>query len=263
MAWARLLFITVSAVILVIAAVVTSRKGTGFDETYLFDWLDILIFPIVVTGGVYWLDPRQRDHEERLAAQQREREVRSADRRAQDAALQAYLEHMSHLLTKENLRQAEKYSDIRVAARARTLTLLEQLDENGKMLLMRFLHEANLIKRNDPNPEKDIYQYPVIGLKEANLSGANVSGDTLDGDVLEEASLRKTKLKGASLKGTYLQGADLRGADLRGADLSHEQIGEAIGNPTTQLPDHLQHPEAWSMGVDEQRERLDKQQSGE
>jgi uncharacterized protein YjbI with pentapeptide repeats len=75
--------------------------------------------------------------------------------------------------------------------------------------------------------------------------------------------LRKTKLKGASLKGTYLRGADLRGADLRGADLSQEQIGEAIGNPTTQLPDHLQHPEAWSMGVDEQRERLDKQQSGE
>jgi uncharacterized protein YjbI with pentapeptide repeats len=56
---------------------------------------------------------------------------------------------------------------------------------------MRFLHEANLIKRNDPNPEKDIYHYPVIGLKEANLSRANLSGDALDGDVLERASLRR------------------------------------------------------------------------
>lgn len=124
--------------ILGIAVTVTVLKGTGFERKELFDWLDILIFPVVVTGGVYWLDSRQRDREEQAATQQREREERSADRRAQDAALQAYLEHMSHLLTKESLRQAEKYSDIRVAARARTLTLLEQLDENGKKLLMRF-----------------------------------------------------------------------------------------------------------------------------
>jgi hypothetical protein len=128
MTWSRILFITVSAMILGIAATVTKLQGTGFDQKYLVDWLDILIFPVVVTGSVYWLDSRQRDREEQAETQQRQREERSADRRAQDAALQAYLEHMSHLLTKEKLRQAEKYSDIRVATRARTLTLLEQLD---------------------------------------------------------------------------------------------------------------------------------------
>ena len=41
--------------------------------------------------------------------------------------------------------------------------------------------------------------------------------------------------------------ADSRGADLRQAQgLTREQIAETIGDRSTQLPDHLQRPRAWT-----------------
>lgn len=57
--------------------------GYRYDTTR-WDWLELLVVPAVVAGGGIWFN-----------RQQRERELEIAQRRAQDKALQAYLDGMA------------------------------------------------------------------------------------------------------------------------------------------------------------------------
>jgi len=69
-----------------------------------------------------------------------------------------------------------------------------------------------------------------------DLSGANLSGANLS-----VADLSVADLFEANLSGTILWGADLRLA----RNLTQEQINQAKGDNTTQLPFNLQLPEGW------------------
>ena|SRR5215203_3859512 len=71
------------------------------------------------------------------------------EERAQNDALQKYLEQMGQLLTKENLRKSAKDADVRILARSQTLTVLQGLSPDRKRILLRFLYESHLIKGDD------------------------------------------------------------------------------------------------------------------
>lgn len=194
--------IRIAVVLGVLAAI-----GYAFEKT-LWDWLNLLIVPAVIAAGVAWLNRRQREREQQLADQQRERERQLADQRAQDVALQAYLDQMSQLLTDtdRSLGHAKEDAEVRTLARARTLTVLARLDGSRKWSVLMFLQEAGLIRIEDD---------PVVSLKWANLQDADL-GEV----VLEGADLHETKLQRAYLYAAKLQGARLVRADLSGADLS-------------------------------------------
>jgi len=182
-----------------------TRREIGGKEAW--DWLDLLLVPlvlgIVAAGLTAWFNAqqntRQNDIEDRRA--RAEREV--AEQRAQDEALQAYLDQMSNLLLEKDLRNSEEDSETRILARARTLTVLGRLDPNRKTDVMHFLVEAELIQ--SPDEEK-----PILELTGANLKGAN----------LIEADLRGARLAGANLSDANLGWTDLRDARLGAADLS-------------------------------------------
>jgi len=61
---------------------------------------------------------------------------------AQSDALQKYYEQMGELLTREKLRSSANDADVRVVARAQTLTLLQGLGPDRKHNLLRFLYES-------------------------------------------------------------------------------------------------------------------------
>jgi hypothetical protein len=118
--------------------------GSAVDKP-LWSWLQLLIVPAALAIGVAWLNwaQRKREREAEEAQQERERIVEEArrareleveDQRAQDAALQAYLSHMSQLLTDKDrpLLSVRPNDERRVLARARTLTLLAGLKGDNK-----------------------------------------------------------------------------------------------------------------------------------
>ena len=84
-------------------------------------------------------------------------------------------------------------------------------------------------------------------------------GEDLRGACLRGALLIGADLRDADLQLTDLLGADLRGADLRGADLSEAifltqpQVGAALGDAGTRLPDVLVRPAHWSRGRSAER----------
>src|SRR3712207_6635261 len=165
---------------------------------------------------------QQAEREERRAEAERE----LAEQRAQDEALQAYLDQMSTLLLEKDLRSSPEDSEVRTLARARTLTVLGRLDPSRKTVVMRFLVEAKLVRKVEESA-------PIVDLGGANLSGANLSGLALSGANLSEANLSGANLSGADLSNANLSGADLLGeanlreADLYGADLSSANLSNA------------------------------------
>src|ERR671910_2386541 len=143
-----------------------------FGGKSLWDWLQLLIVPVVlslITVVFAWQQDIRQDQIENKRAKA-EREL--AKERAQDEALQAYLDQMSNLLLQRNLRTSEEDSEVRTLARARTLTVLGRLDPSCKTAVMQFLVEADLVQRVD---ERD----PIISLSGADLSGANLRGADL------------------------------------------------------------------------------------
>jgi len=88
-------------------------------------------------------------------------------------------------------------------------------------------------------------------LSEANLGQADLIETDLSGTSLSRANLGEADLSGADLSRANLGEADLRGADLSGADLSRaeqlleQQLAEATGDASTQLPANLLRPAHW------------------
>jgi hypothetical protein len=212
----------------------------------LWDWLQLLIVPAALTGGVWWLSARQGRTDRALA--------RAGQ---QEEALQAYLDTMAGLLLDRGLRTAEPQAEVWSVARARTRAMLRRLDGERKGDLLEFLAEADLIGR-----DRIGIDLAEADLAEADLSDANLSGADLRGAELSGADLRGADLRGADLTGATLHGADLTGADLTGATLDQvvlreakvtaEQMGRAHSTSGALVQPEVDAPE--SVGADESAE---------
>jgi uncharacterized protein YjbI with pentapeptide repeats len=193
---------------------------TEFGKKSGWAWLQLFIVPLVLAVGGFWFtaqqEARQQALEERRAKVERELE----EQRAQDAALQAYLDQMSNLLLESNLRESDPGSEVRTLARARTLTVLERLDPGRKTHLLQFLLEADLVGAVGSTP-------PVIRLSGADLNNTAMrSADLSDAD-LTNADLVSIKLNSAVLIGADLHGANLSNANLRYANLTNADLSNA------------------------------------
>jgi hypothetical protein len=177
----------------VIVLSILTLVGRPFDIT-LWQWLDLLIIPVVLAIGGY-LFTRSENRAALLVAEQR----------TQDEALQAYLDQMGQMLIDKDrpLRQSDEDDDVhtlgvQTLARARTLTVLTRLDGNRKRSVLRFLYESQVINKDRR----------VVNLTEADLSGAKLSF----------ALWTYIDLSGTDLSGTILHGANLNSTDLSGAN---------------------------------------------
>ena len=95
---------------------------------------------------------------------------------------------------------------------------------------------------------------PGAVLARRDLAGADLRGAQLTGADLRGTLLIGADLRGADLRVADLIGADLRAADLRGADLTdalfltRAQVGSALGDPSTRVPDRFPRPTHWLSG---------------
>jgi uncharacterized protein YjbI with pentapeptide repeats len=247
----------------------TLRKLGG---KMVWDWLHLLsalAIPVVLAGVGIWFAAQQDARQQQVENQRAAAERALAAQRAQDEALQAYLDQMSTLLLEKDLRSSAEDSEVRTLARARTLTVLERLDPSRETAVVEFLIEAELIQRVDDKPppisldgadlSSGVYLYGAdlngadlsgANLSEANLSFADLSGadlnsanlsraELVEADVhsadLSSANLRWADLIDANLFGAELIETDLRSTDLRGADLSLADLSGARGLDTEQL----------------------------
>ena len=209
----------------------------GFRGMTVRNWLELLVVPLVLLGIGLLFQIRQSEVEERRleAAQHIE------EQRAQDEALQTYLEQMGQmLLDKERpLLQSKEGDEVQLLARARTVTILRRLDSARNRYILQFLREAQLVPSNRYNVQEHIVRLDYANLSKANLKGAYLDSFSLQGTDLSGADLRDAYLAWSFLRNAKLNGSNLRGADLSGdtdlsgntdlsqADLSNAKLVEA------------------------------------
>ncbi|MBN8658546.1 MAG: pentapeptide repeat-containing protein [Anaerolineae bacterium] len=216
--WKNYLFY--SSVVLVVGGLIyilvetINRKNTGFETKTLWDWMDLLIVPLVLAGGAFFLNRSERKTEREIATD-----------RQQDVALQTYFDRMSELLLKEKLRTTKK-AEVRDVARTRTLSIMRVLDTKRNNIIIQFLREAELVTNNKSILIK-------ANMRGMNLQGLNLGYLNLDGADLENADLQRAYLGHASLQRANLyyanlQNASLLGANLRGAELFDANLQNAF-----------------------------------
>src|SRR5215203_2833372 len=226
----------------------TKKSRWGFRGMTVRDWLPIggaLLVPLVIALGS-WAITWQL---EKLENQRAEAERELAEQRAQDEALQAYLDQMSHLILDRQLLEVEQGDPVRepgdpvhTLAQARTSTAILRLDAEHNESATHFLITSGLSVRSKDSPRllrgSTLSHAKLSGahlanadLGDADLSGADLSNALLDNaDLvadLSNADLSGASLLGADLRDANLLGADLRDANLIGADLSRADLSEA------------------------------------
>src|SRR5215213_1592863 len=236
---------TAVAAVVVLIRVGQHYQWTGFGESVqskpdnqeiqprktLWDWLQLFIVPLALAAIGLWFSAQQDAQQQRIEAKRAESEQQIEKQRAQDAALQAYLDQMSQLMLEGDLRSSKVHSEVRTLARARTQTVLGRLDSRRKGSVVQFLYEASLIDKENP-----VISLSHVPLRGANLSGADlIDADLIDADLsgatLNDADLSGADLIDADLSNAHLSNADLDGADLSGANLSETDLfGAEMGD---------------------------------
>ena len=214
----------------------------GFRGMTVRNWLELLVVPLVLLGiGLLFQIQQNEVEERRLEAAQHIEE-----QRAQDEALQTYLEQIGQMLLDKDrpLRQSKEGDEVQLLARARTVTILRRLDSARNRDILQFLREARLVPSNKYEIQEHIVRLDNSNLSKADLRGANLDSFDLHGTDLSGADLRDArlpwsylpyaKLNGANLRGAYLRGdpdqsgdADLSDANLSEADLSYDNLSSA------------------------------------
>jgi uncharacterized protein YjbI with pentapeptide repeats len=208
-----------------------------FGGKTIWDWMGLLIVPVVlslITVVFAWQQDIRQDQIENKRAKA-ERQL--AEQRAQDEALQAYLDEMTQLILDRKLLEAEpgdlgstrpqerRGDPVHTLAQARTSTLILRLDAEHNESVARFLSSSGLAgyRSNSPRLLSGIAlpgaRLGGANLRDANLFLANLSGANLTSTNLGEAYLGSADLSGANLSSADLSYADLSYADLEGANL--------------------------------------------
>ena len=196
-----LIGLVITFLIAVILTFVGLREWLGFGKDGEKTGLDLLQFlvtasiPILVAFGGIWF----------------------TEQRAQDEAIQGYLEQMGNLLLEENLRTLQEDDEARVLAQARTSMILSRLAPPQKVPVVMFLQESKLIQKD--NPVIDVFDIELSGASFSGIETRNLSEASLKGAIFREADLEGTRFMGADLEGTRFMGADLRGVNFEEANL--------------------------------------------
>ncbi|MGQ9871358.1 pentapeptide repeat-containing protein, partial [Leptodesmis sp.] len=166
-------------------------KWTGIGDKKLWDILQLLIVPMLLAVGGYYLNQQasqrqdkladdRRKQDQQLADDRRKQDQQLAEERAKQETLNKYLDQMSELLMNKGLRKARLEDEVFVLAQSRTTTALRDLDTKRQTLLLQFLSSADLLA---PKGKTGI-------LQEAFLSDANLRGVNLRNANLQGANLR-------------------------------------------------------------------------
>src|SRR5918997_75971 len=154
------------------------RERTGFGDKTVWDWLQLLIVPLILVVGGYLLNSQQTTRQ---------------------------------LVTEES--RAENQ-----LARARTLGVLDNLDPDRKRIIVQFLRQTSLLSSYEDTivdlSGADLTEAYLRGARMVNTN-LGVQGFVTPHD--QRTDLSCADLSGAILLGANLQAAILEGADLSGA----------------------------------------------
>jgi uncharacterized protein YjbI with pentapeptide repeats len=197
-------------------------RWTGFADKTLWDWLQLMIIPLVLAGLAFALNSFQDERDQRREENRAEQQVKRALDDKREETLRTYVRDMSDLFLQRRLGAQHPPPKTRLVARTLTLTALRQLDGVRKGVLVQFLSDSQLIASSAEAG-------PVVDLGGADLRDVVMNGAILLGGAsFENADMRRAQFRNALIWKPDFARADLRDANFTGASIE----GPALKYPT-------------------------------
>ncbi|TRU35934.1 MAG: pentapeptide repeat-containing protein [Microcystis aeruginosa Ma_MB_F_20061100_S20] len=244
MPWLRwmlflLLFLLIIANVAIVSNWIANFKWSGFQKKSFWDWLQLLIIPLMLALGAFYLNSAADFRDNQIAQEQKQQEI-----------LTDYFSKMQDLIvetkkskqtpgSKESNSKERLLLEFRPTAQALTLSVLEQLDGKRKGKVITYLAESQLITitadnnvtadNNKPSPQ------PEIKLDGANLDdiklGNNGQRNSLNENemtIIDKIKINNASMKRANLSGLQLLDSDLSGSNLENATLENVDFTGSI-----------------------------------
>lgn len=212
----------------------------GFKDKTFWNWMELLVVPVVLATGAWYLDTSQTAKQVAREEVRIEEAKRIEDERNKIGILNNYRRSITELVKDGGLLSSPPTCGVVSAGQALTISTLPQLGGAQKGGLLSFLFEIELIGHPSRNNavislfNADFSDARLIdtnlsaaNLNDANLRRADLREATLIGAYLYDAFLTDAKLDGADFIGAELVRADLSGAGLKDADLSEADLDNA------------------------------------
>ncbi|PSB24787.1 pentapeptide repeat-containing protein [Stenomitos frigidus] len=203
---------------------------TGFQGKTAWDLLQLVVVPLGLALAAFLLQFWASSNQQKLSDDQNREKQKLSDDQDREKAFNAYIDNIERLMP--TLRNAQPEDEISIIARTRTLTVFRQLKGDGqrKGQVIRFLKEANLIKRRDLKVDLSTADLSQAVLKDIDLSKTHFFNVNLQEADLRGTSFKDTELRRAKLERTKLEKAEFQGADLSGANLQDAQLDPELND---------------------------------
>jgi uncharacterized protein YjbI with pentapeptide repeats len=209
-------------IVIIISNWISNFKWSGFQKKSFWDWLQLLIVPLMLAFGAFYLNYASESTDKQIAKEREQQEL-----------LKDYFSKMQTLIveTKKSkelqiLNQDRLLEDFKPIAQALTLAVLDELDGKRKGKVITYLAESKFIGKDNPiitlekaNLQKlklDNWTGSLIQIKGADMTEAQIN--ELD---LANSNLARSNLSHATLKDVTLVNSDLSGVNLDGATLEN------------------------------------------
>jgi uncharacterized protein YjbI with pentapeptide repeats len=222
----------------------------------LWEFLDLLIVPLALAIIGFGFTVQQQVRQTQIENQRDERAQAVEEQRAQNAALQAYLDQMNQLILDRKLLKVEQGDPVHEPgdpvhslAQARTTTAITQFDGENNQAVTRFLSDSGLLREPPLLAKADL---EGTKLPKAVLQGANLAGTNLTGANLAEAALISADFSAKEKEGedTIHITADLTRADLTKAALQEAKLAECTLDKVTLTKATLQGADLRSASLE-------------
>ncbi|MEB3316024.1 MAG: pentapeptide repeat-containing protein, partial [Candidatus Melainabacteria bacterium] len=224
---------------------IANFKWSGFQKKSFWDWLQLLIVPLMLALGAFYLNSAADFRDNQIAQEQKHQEI-----------LTDYFSKMQDLIvetkkskqtpgSKESNSKERLLLEFRPTAQALTLSVLEQLDGKRKGKVITYLAESQLITitvdNNKPSTQPEIKLdganlkkivlenvdlYGIIDMKNKGqiINGIEINNANMEGANLSQVNLFKSNLSGSNLKNATLKNVNFTGSIMKDSKFINGQI---------------------------------------
>ena len=220
---------------------ISRLNWSGFHDKRFWDWLDLLIVPIFLALGAFYIENQADSRNEKNLNNRREQEI-----------IFIYIQEMNKLIVKNENKNTPHLPSIPIEkqkiAKAMTLNLFDEVNPERASKMVTFLADSFLIncqdgfdKDCDPTIHLEGANLKLIELENLNLQKPfNLQKAVLNQADLSQAKLSNVngvdaKLRRANLSKAKLNKVDLIDADLRNANLRNANLRDAYLSEKTNL----------------------------
>lgn len=225
-----ILIILISA--LTIIHRLSEYKWSGFQDKQLWNWLELLIIPILLAFGGFFLQTQTAQRQKYFDAQQKKQQsLKEYFKSVQGIVNYPLKKNRSKEIEKEyqetkshHLIDNLSYEEIKIIE-SFTQLVFSEIDGKQKRQVVKFLYALGLIKCHEDKNENSCEK--IINLERADLTKADLKNLDLKNVLLEGVNLKDADLSNADLELANLQNANLENTDFKLAKLKNATMSNA------------------------------------